>query len=85
MIATTSLTACAMAGSDPSGAVCPPLVEYGRKFRARAANELVLLPERSALAAMMSDYAVMRAQARACRGIPVNQTELPDLRIEPQR
>jgi hypothetical protein len=42
-------------------------VEYSREFQARAADELALLPERSAVAEMMGDYAVMRDQARACR------------------
>ncbi|MFN4282374.1 MAG: hypothetical protein ACK4NA_07025 [Alphaproteobacteria bacterium] len=62
------LTACATAGSDPrTVAVCPPVVEYSREFQARAAHELDLLPESSAIAEMLSDYAVMREQARACR------------------
>jgi hypothetical protein len=42
------------------------VVEYGREFQARAAEELALLPQGSALAEMLSDYAVMRNQARAC-------------------
>jgi len=42
------------------------VVEYTREFQARAAEELVLLPERSAIAEMLGDYAVMREQARAC-------------------
>ena len=68
VLAITSLTACATVGSDTSKwAVCPPVVEYGREFQARAAEELVLLPGRSAVAEMMSDYAVMRDQARACK------------------
>ena len=33
---------------------------------ARAADELNLLPDGSAIAEMLSDYAVMREQARAC-------------------
>jgi len=48
--------------------VCPPVVEYGREFLARAADELDLLPEGSALAEMLADYSVMRDQARSCRG-----------------
>ena len=48
--------------------VCPPVVEYGREFQARAADELDLLPEGSAIAQMLADYAVMREQARACDG-----------------
>lgn len=67
VIATTLLTACAMDGSEPRiVAVCPAVVEYSREFQARAADELDLLPEKSAITAMLSDYAVMRDQARAC-------------------
>jgi hypothetical protein len=45
---------------------CPPAIEYSREFQARAAEELALLPEGSAIVEMLADYAVMRAQARAC-------------------
>ncbi|GEQ99323.1 hypothetical protein JCM17844_29600 [Iodidimonas gelatinilytica] len=47
--------------------VCLPVVEYSRDFQARAADELHLLPEGSAIAEMLADYSVMRDQARACR------------------
>jgi hypothetical protein len=46
---------------------CPPVVAYSGAFQARAAGELGLLPEGSAIAEMLRDYAVMREQARACR------------------
>jgi len=66
-IATISLTACATGVSEPQiVAVCPPVVEYSSEFQARAVNELDLLPESSAIAEMLSDYAVMREQARRC-------------------
>jgi hypothetical protein len=66
-IATISLTGCATVASDTRVAtVCPPVVEYSRDFQARAADELDLLPERSAIAEMLSDYAVMREQIGAC-------------------
>jgi len=42
------------------------VVEYGREFQARAADELILLPDDSAIAEMLSDYSVMRNQAKAC-------------------
>ena len=42
------------------------MVEYSREFQARAAEELALLPEGSAIEEMLADYAVMREQARAC-------------------
>jgi len=42
-------------------------VEYSPEFQARAADELALLPEESAVAEMLSDFAVMREQARTCR------------------
>lgn len=67
VIAAISLTACATVASDSRVAtVCPPVVEYSREFQARAADELDLLPERSAIAEMLADYSVMREQARAC-------------------
>lgn len=67
VIAVISLTACATVASDPRVAtVCPPVVEYSREFQARAADELDLLPEGSAIAEMLADYSVMREQARAC-------------------
>ncbi|MCV2882467.1 hypothetical protein [Actibacterium sp. XHP0104] len=66
-IATSLLTGCATVGSD-GGALraCPPVVAYSREFQARAAEELALLSEGSAIAEMLSDYAVMREQARMC-------------------
>jgi len=68
VITAISLTGCATVASDPRVAtVCPPVVEYSRDFQARAADELDLLPEGSAIAEMLSDYAVMREQARLCQ------------------
>ena len=61
------LSGCATVSSDGSGpGACPPVVEYSREFQARAAEELALLPEESAIAEMLADYAVMREQARGC-------------------
>lgn len=62
------MSGCATDASDigNSGA-CPPVVEYSREFQARAAEELVLLPEGSAIVEMLSDYAVMREQSRFCQ------------------
>jgi hypothetical protein len=44
------------------------VVEYSRAFQELAAEELALLPENSATVEILSDYAVMREQARACDG-----------------
>jgi hypothetical protein len=67
-IATSLLTGCATGVSEPPiAAVCPHVAEYSREFQARAADELDLLPESSAIAEMPSDYAVMREQVRVCR------------------
>jgi hypothetical protein len=41
-------------------------VEYSGEYQARAAEELVLLPDGSAIVEMLSDYAVMREQVREC-------------------
>lgn len=64
-IATSLLAGCATAPSD--GVPCPPIVPYSREFLAWAAEELSALPEGSAIAEMLSDYAVMREHARGCR------------------
>ena len=67
-IATILLTGCATGGSEPRiPTICPPVVAYSREFQARAADELDLLPEGSAIAEMLADYSVMRDQARACQ------------------
>lgn len=61
------LTGCAMVGSELRIAtVCPPVVGYSHGFQRRAAEELGLLPDGSAIAEMLSDYSVMREQARVC-------------------
>ena len=66
-IATSLLSGCATVGSEPGIAtVCPPVVEYSREFQARAAEELARLPHGSAIAEMLSDYAVIRDQVRMC-------------------
>ena len=46
--------------------MCPPAVEYSRELQARTADELASLPEGSIIAEMLTDYAVMRDQSRAC-------------------
>jgi len=50
-----------------SVAVCPPVAKYSRVVQMQAAGELAMLPDGSVIVGMMSDYAVMREQARACR------------------
>lgn len=62
-----ALHAACATGDSERIAICPPVSEYSWEFQARAEYELALLPEKSALAEMLSDYAVMREQARACR------------------
>ena len=46
--------------------VCPPVVEYSREVQARAAEELEVLPDGSAISEMLADYSTMRDQARSC-------------------
>ncbi|MBU3032119.1 hypothetical protein [Paracoccus marinaquae] len=65
VLATIWLSGCATVGSDRSGpGACPPVVEYSSEFQVRAAEELALLPEGSAVVGMLVDYAVMREQVR---------------------
>ncbi len=65
-IVTSLLSACATVGSERVAGVCLPVVKYDAGFQAKAAVEMQALPEGSAIVKMLSDYAVMRKQARAC-------------------
>lgn len=67
LIATLWLTGCATGGSNRLGQVCPPVVEYSTADQVRAADEVEALPEGAVIVRMLSDYSVMRDQARACR------------------
>ena len=60
------LTGCVMGGSDAQ-APCPPVVEYTAADQARVVDEVEELPEGAIIVRMLSDYAVLRDQARACR------------------
>ena len=53
-----------MAGSE---AIAPsvPVVDYTAADQARAADEVEVLPEGTVVVRMLSDYAVLRNQARA--------------------
>lgn len=55
-----------MVSSERIAGVCPPVMEYDVGFQTRAAEELKALPEGSEIIKMLSDYAVMREQARGC-------------------
>lgn len=46
---------------------CPRLVEYTEAEQARAANELLQLPDDAVLGKMIADYGVVRAETRVCR------------------
>lgn len=66
LIAMLWLSACAMGGSDAK-AHCPPVVQYSGTDQKRAADEIETLPEGAIVVSMLSDYAVLRDQAQACR------------------
>jgi len=59
------LSACATVSSDMR-APWPPVVPYSAADQARAAAEVAALPEGAVVVRMLSDYAVLRDQARAC-------------------
>jgi len=62
------LSGCATVSSEGSGrGMCPPVVEYSRADRARAAEEVIALQKEAVIVAWLADYAVIRDQARACR------------------
>ena len=60
------LSGCAMGGSDVH-VPCPPVVEYSAADQKRAAEEVDALAEGAMIVRMLSDFAVLRDQARACR------------------
>ena len=65
--ATIFLTACEGVSSDNPRRTCPPVVEYSRAEQARVAAAVTALPEAAVIAELLADYAMLRAQARACR------------------
>ena len=65
-IAMLWLSACATGGSDGQ-APCPPVVEYSPAEQSRAASEIKALADGAVVVGMLSDYAVLRDQVRACR------------------
>ncbi len=60
------LSGCARVGSEAE-VPCPPVVDYTTVDQARAAAEVGELAEGAMVVRMLSDYAAMRDQARACR------------------
>ena len=66
VIATNSLTGCATVGSDAPANVCPPVVEYSQAEQAQVAEEIAALPEEARIVSWLADYAMLRAQVRAC-------------------
>jgi hypothetical protein len=69
MIAMLWLSACTTAGSDVQ-APCPPAVEYSATDQVRAAAEISGMPEGAMAVRMLSDYADLRDQVRACMCLP---------------
>ena len=65
-IAMISLSGCAKVGSDGSPLACPPPVEYSRAEQVHVAVEVAALPAGARIVDWLADYAVLRAQVRAC-------------------
>jgi hypothetical protein len=61
------LTACAGASSDTPHRACPPVVGYSQAEQLRVTEEVAALPKEAVIAEWLADYAVLRAQARACQ------------------
>ena len=66
LIAMLLLSGCTTATSDIK-ALCPSVVQYSTADQTRAAEEVKALPEGAMVVRMLSDYAVLRDQARTCR------------------
>ena len=59
------LSGCERVGSDRA-ATCPPVVEYSRAEQMQVAEEVAAMPENARIVDWLADYAVLRAQVRAC-------------------
>jgi hypothetical protein len=60
------LNGCARVGSDVPRSACPAVVEYSQAEQSQLAQELSALSNRSLIIGWLSDYAVLRDQARVC-------------------
>ena len=60
------LSGCGMVGFDTLLSACPSLVEYSPDEQNQVANEIAELPEGGVIVEWLMDYAVLRAQVRAC-------------------
>lgn len=68
VIATLFLSDCAGVGFDRSPSACPPVVGYSRTEQARVTEEVAALPDGAVVVQILSDYTVLRDQARTCQG-----------------
>jgi hypothetical protein len=60
------LSGCGMVGFDTPLSACPPLVEYSPDEQNQLADEIAALPEGGVIVEWLMNYAVLRAQVRAC-------------------
>lgn len=60
------IASCATGPSEVATSVCPPVKEYSREFQVQMADELRMLPAKSAVREAIKDYKVMRDQAHVC-------------------
>lgn len=65
--ATICLSGCATADFNPTSVACPVEVDYSRAEQERIADEVATLPAGALIVGWLADYAVLRAQVRACR------------------
>ena len=61
------LNGCARVDFEVESGACPPVVEYSRAEQALIAAQLAAMPEGALILDWLSDYFVLRDQARACR------------------
>lgn len=67
VIGTLFSSGCAGVGFEAPTSACPPVVAYSPAEQARVAEEVATLPKGALMVDWLTDYAVLRDQARACR------------------
>lgn len=61
-----SCAGCVSTDFEANSGICPPVRVYPPAFSAALADAVAELPPASPIVAALSDYMVLRAQARAC-------------------
>jgi hypothetical protein len=61
------LSGCQTERFEPVTLLCPSIVTYSSDFQVKAAEELMMLPQGSAVGELVRDYGQLRDRIRVCQ------------------